>query len=143
MNKFMTMTAISAAAMLAACDSSDNCDTTGAGDMMTESTAENSAEKTGDKSTMPSAPEVVLKTASLQEFEASLAIMRASLTDDERAELTDALAKLSGEMMERAEAAVTPGTELAPDMDLAEAVYKKYGNKLNGKTFDDIVAMTK
>ncbi|WP_262689397.1 hypothetical protein [Kordiimonas aestuarii] len=134
MNGLMKITAISAAAMLAACDGEATTqDPNGAGDVMAESTLE--------KDTMESTQQVVLETATLKEFKTSLAFMRASLSEDDRAELTDALAKLSGEVMENAEAAVTPGTEVTVDPELAEAVYNKYGDKLDGKTFDDVITM--
>ncbi|WP_417451197.1 hypothetical protein [Kordiimonas sp.] len=134
MNGLMKITAISAAAMLAACEGETKTqDTSTERDVM--------AEKTLEKDTYESTQQVVLNTSSLQQFKTSLAFMRASLPDDDRAELTDALAKLSGTMMERAEAAVTPGTEITVDEEVAEAVYSKYGNKLDGKTFDQIIAM--
>lgn len=134
MNGWMKIAAISTAAMLAACDG-DNATTGDAqmGDPMAENTLE--------KDTFEGTQEVVLETASLKEFKTSLAFMRASLSEENRAELTEALAKLSG-MEGKAERAESPeGMDITVDPVLAEAVYNKYGSQLDGKTFEDVVSM--
>lgn len=134
MNGWMKIAAISTAAMLAACDGQEatNSDTQVSDPM---------AENTLEKDTMESTQQVVLETESLKEFKTSLAFMRASLTEENRVELTEALARLSG-MEGKQETADSPdGRDVIVDPVLAEAVYNKYGTQLDGKTFDDVVAM--
>ena len=134
MNGWMKIAAISTAAMLAACDG-DNTATD------QNSMSDPMAENTLEKDTMESTQEVVLETASLKEFKTSLAFMRASLSEENRIELTEALAKLSGMEGKAAQADSAPASDVTVDPVLAEAVYNKYGNALDGKTFEDVVSM--
>jgi hypothetical protein len=134
MNGWMKFAAISAAAMLAACDGDNTADNS-------SSVADPLAERTLEKDTMESTQQVMLETATLQEFKTSLAFMRASLSEENREELTQALEKLSGLETAPETESGEPGSEVTVDPTLAEAVYNKQGDKLDGKTFEDVIAM--
>ncbi|WP_417461015.1 hypothetical protein [Kordiimonas sp.] len=128
MNTWIKVTTIGACLALGACE----------GDMSstTENTEANGAATTD---MAENAPTVTLETKSFEEFKTSLAFMKASLAEEDRMKLTKALTKLSGE--QTAAMAGADGRALTVDKTLAESVYNKLGDKLDGKTYEDVLVM--
>ncbi|WP_417463932.1 hypothetical protein [Kordiimonas sp.] len=128
MNTLIKVTTIGACLALGACDGDTN------------STAENTEANGAATSDVAEAvPTVTLKTESFDEFKTSLAFMKASLSEEDRMKLTKALTKLSGDQATAMPS--TDGKALTVDKTLAETVYNKLGEKLDGKTYEDVLVM--
>ena len=131
MNTWIKVTTIGACMALGACDDDMN------------STAKNTdANGTASTGITENIPTVTLETKSFDEFKTSLAFMKASLSEENRVKLTNALTKLSGEQAAAMpEMSDTDGKPLTVNKTLAESVYNQLGDKLDGKTYEDVLVM--
>lgn len=128
MDNWIKVTTISACLALAACE----------GD--TTSKTENTDTANGASTDVAdNIPAVTLKAETFDEFKTSLTFMKASLSEEDRSKLTKALTKLSGKQT----AAMTgvDGNALTVDKTLVESVYNKIGDKLDGKTYEEVLSM--
>lgn len=83
-----------------------------------------------------------LDTSSLDAFKSSLATMKGSLSAEDQTKLMDALSGMvasdgtssTGGLMDTAK-------KMSEGKSLTETLYEKMGDKLSGKTFEDILAM--
>lgn len=145
MTHFMKpLTATAMLLALAACG--DSGDST----QKADDTAPAATEAAAEKSTMDKATEMATKaaealkldTSSLDAFKSSLASMKGSLSADDQSKLMDALSGMvasdgkssTGGLMDTAK-------KMAEGKSLTETLYEKMGDKLDGKTFEDILAM--
>ncbi|SDE36680.1 hypothetical protein [Kordiimonas lacus] len=100
------------------------------------------AEETTEVAAAEQAMVAKLDTSSLATFKASIRAMKASLSSEDKEQLTLAFEKLAASATEPA-AGGEPGTEAkTPDVrSTIEIVYTTMGDKLSGKTFAEIVAL--
>jgi len=140
------LTATAMLLALAACgDSSDN-----KGDTSQAPATEASAP---EKSTMDKATDAAkdmatkavealkLDTSSLDAFKTSLANMKGSLSAEDQSKLMDALSGMVADSKEGSSGLMDAAKSMASGKSLTETLYEKMGDKLSGKTFEDILAM--
>ncbi|NVJ96504.1 MAG: hypothetical protein HWE25_00030 [Alphaproteobacteria bacterium] len=137
---------MASAALLALAACGDSGDETAKSD----ATAATEAAATAEKSTMEKATEMATKaaealkldTSSLDAFKSSLAGMKASLSDTDQSKLTEALAGLAKDAGGDSKSGLMDAAKsMASGKSMTETLYEKLGDKLDGKTFEDILAM--
>lgn len=109
--------------------------------MPEKSTMDKATEAAKDMATK-AAEALKLDTSSLDAFKSSLANMKSSLSAEDQSKLMDALSHMvtsdgessTGGLMDTAK-------KMAEGKSLTETLYEKMGDKLSGKTFEDILAM--
>jgi hypothetical protein len=85
---------------------------------------------------------LVLDAGSFAKFKASVDAMTATLPDRDKAELQLAFERLAASAQEPASGGEPGEQPQLPDVrSTIEIVFDSYGQELDGKTFDDIVAM--
>jgi predicted small lipoprotein YifL len=143
MKALIKITAIAAAFTLAACgDKKED-------EKKADEMAAPEAAATGDMSaseTMEKMAEALkLDTSSLEAFKESLANMKESLSAEDRANLTNALSQLAAKASDTGGDMMEAGKNMVKDMgdgkSAAEILYEKMADQLDGKTFEDIMAM--
>jgi|GEM_PF-1472812 len=83
-----------------------------------------------------------LDTSSLDAFKSSLASMKGSLSADDQSKLMDALSGLAKDAAGDSKSGLMDAAKsMAEGKSLTETLYEKMGDKLSGKTFEDILAM--
>ena len=84
---------------------------------------------------------VKLDTSSTEAFTASLAEMKASLSDADQAKLTGALAKLGKKAVGDGDGGLMGAAKnLAGSGSVEDSIMKKFGGQLDGMSFEDLLA---
>lgn len=143
MKALIKMTAIAAAFTLAACG--DKKEEEKKADDMPPPEAAATGDMSAGETMEKMAEALKLDTSSLEAFKESLANMKASLSAEDRANLTNALSKLATEASSEGGNMMDAGKNMMKDMgdgkSVTEVLYEKMAGKLDGKTFEDILAM--
>ncbi len=147
MNTFFKFTSVSAALLLAACGS-ESSNTGKAQEAAKETeTVASSASKDVAKKAKEAVAKVVenlkLDTSSMEAFTSSLSNMKASLSSDQKDQLTDAISSLAKDAAGEKGGLLGAAKGLASGKSTEEVVYEKLASKHDGLTFDDILALTK
>lgn len=144
MTLLKSMTAAAAVLALAACGDSGNDQNGSETSQMpaaeTTAPAQSSMEKATEAATKM-AEALKLDTSSLEAFKSSLAGMKSSLSGDQQSQLMDALSGMVASDKEGAGGLMDAAKSVASGKSLTETLYEKMGDKLDGKTFEDILAM--
>ncbi|MFC4349916.1 DUF6694 family lipoprotein [Kordiimonas lipolytica] len=140
------LTATAMLLALAACgDSSDNKGDTSQAPAMEAATAEKSTMDKATEAAKDMATKAVeslkLDTSSLDAFKTSLANMKGSLSAEDQSKLMDALSGMVADSKEGSSGLMDTAKSMASGKSLTETLYEKMGDKLSGKTFEDILAM--
>jgi predicted small lipoprotein YifL len=145
MKALIKLTAIAAAFTLAACG--DKKEEEKKAEEMPAAEAPATSEGMSAAETMEKVAEALkLDTSSLEAFKESLANMKESLSAEESANLTNALSKLAANATDTGGDMMEAGKSMMKDMgdgkSVTEILYEKMAAQLDGKTFEDIMAMT-
>lgn len=145
-NWMKPMAATALVLALAACGDS--------GESQKEQAAPATEAATAEKSTMEKATEAAkdmatkaveslkLDTSSLDAFKASLANMKGSLSSTDQSKLTEALATLAkGAAGDSKSGLMDAAKSMASGKSITETLYEKMGDKLDGMTFEDVLAL--
>ena len=150
MKHALILSAATVGLMLSGCGDSSNSNTTEkaaekpAAEAPTEKSAAMDTVKEVAKDVAAKAAETLkLDTSSLESFKASVANMKASLSDEQQAQLTDALKSLAKEEMSDVGSLAGAAAGLATGKDTTEVVYDKLKDKLSGLSFEEVLALAK
>ncbi len=147
----LTLTAAGLALVLAACGSeSSNTESAPAAPKEAEQAAPSATESTVEK-VKEAAKETVAKvaeslkldTSSMEAFKSSLGDMKASLSADQQSQLTGALKSLAKGSLKEKGGLLGAAKGLAEGKSTEEILYEKMQSKLDGLSFDDILALAK
>ncbi|MCK0069675.1 DUF6694 family lipoprotein [Kordiimonas laminariae] len=150
MKHALILSATTIGLMLSGCGDSSNSNT--AEKAAEKPAAETPAEKSAAMDTVKevakdvaakAAETLKLDTSSLESFKSSVANMKASLTDEQQAQLTDALKSLAKAEMSDVGSLAGAAAGLATGKDTTEVVYDKLKDKLSGLSFEEVLALAK
>lgn len=138
MHLFKPAMAATALLALAACGDNDKSQKTDE----TPAPAQTGAMDAARDMATQAAEALKLDTSSLEAFKSSLAGMKASLTDADKQKLTSALATLAKDAGGDSKSGLMDAAKgMASGKSMTETLYEKLGDRLDGKTFEDILNM--